>query len=107
MRTIEEITDAVQEEGPVTDIELRLALMAIHYNYSINTHSDFDTVNSIRCVIRAKEQFTSRFNLYKLTPDKYLGPNWTPGTPENKDQRDTSKRILRGFKQSQALKTLN
>lgn len=97
MRTVNSIVGAVQEQQPVTEQELRLALLCLYYDGQMACQSDYEGVSESRLRMRAKENFARRFRMLKSEPDKYLGPRWTPGTPENAEGRELSKRILAKF----------
>jgi hypothetical protein len=96
-RTVSEIVDAVQEQQPVTETELRLALLCLFYDGQMACPSDYEGASELKLRMRAKENFERRFHMLRSVPAVRLGPNWTPGTPENTAQREQSKRILAAF----------
>lgn len=93
MRTVSEIVDAVQEGAPATDQELRTALLCLFYDGSLATKPDFEDASELKLRTRARESFERRFRMMKSKPDKYLGPRWTPGTEENRQGRELSRKI--------------
>ena len=98
MRTVNEIVQAVQEQQPATEDELRLALLAVHYAFGIAVPmQDTSKIGEVLLRVRAADNVNLRFRVLKSAPDEYLGPNWTPGTPQNQRQRAQSKRILEAF----------
>lgn len=100
MRTVSEIVDAVQEQQPVTEDELRLALLCLHFHGQMASQSDFETASELKLRMRAKENFERRFRMMRADPTVFLGPRWTPGTPENAAGRAGSKRLLAAFEKS-------
>jgi hypothetical protein len=94
-RTVSEIVEAVQEQQPATEAELRLALLCLFYDGQMSCPHDYAGKTQVHLEMRAKENFERRFRMLRALPATYLGPNWTPGTPENTSQRESSKRILR------------
>ena len=100
MRTVSEIIEAVQEQQPATEEELRLALLCCHYSLTLAQRYDFETASEMALRMGAKETFERNFRMMKSDPTVYLGANWTPGTSENKAQRDRSKRVLKAFEAS-------
>lgn len=100
VRTISEIIDACQEQQPATEEELRLTLLALHYCLQMSCPSQFASFGESRLRTEAEENFKRWFRLLRESPDKYLGANWTPGTPENTEQRRLSKRVLRAFEKA-------
>lgn len=104
MRTVGEIVEAVQEREPATEEELRLALLCLYYDGGLATRHDGETAHVLLLRMTIKDSFERRFKMMRLEPSVYLGPNWTPGTPENDKQRKMSKGILRAFEQSQSAK---
>lgn len=101
MRTVGDIVEAVQEQQPVTDTELRYTLLCLNYALQLSCPSDFNHSPEFRLRQVAKANFERWFNLLRTEPAEYLGPNWTPGTPENQEQREQSKEILGAFQRSQ------
>lgn len=83
-KTIGDIVEACQEQQPVTEQELRLALLCF-YSASVLNNSPG----------RNPEGFEQHFRLMKSKPSVYLGARWTPGTVENTEGRALSKSILR------------
>lgn len=107
MRTVIDIVEAVQEQQPVTEDELRLALLCLFYDgqadslFMADITSAGDSIGiSEPARALAKEHYSRRFRMLKAGPAAYLGPNWTPGTPENTRQRKTSKAIMKRFMES-------
>ena len=99
-----DIVEAVQEQQPVTEEELRLALLCVFYDSQADSRFMADLAGAGDVVgvpapmmAIAKEHYARRFRMLKADPAVYLGPNWTPGTPENTRQRATSKAILERF----------
>lgn len=95
MRTIAEIICAVGDQQPVTEEELKLALLSVH-GWAQMAHRDLHTIaeNTDKLMvakIRAGH-WKTYFPMMKASPDTYLGPNHTPGTPEN----DQLRRLARG-----------
>ena len=101
MRTVFEIVSAVQEQEDVTIDELRLALLCVFYDGAMASPGDFNEASELKLRLQAKENFERRFRMLKSDPAVYLGPNWTPGSPENKAQREASKRVLAAFQKRQ------
>lgn len=96
-RTVSEIVEAVQEQQPATDSELRLALLCLFYDGQMACPHDYAGKTQVHLELRAKENFERRFRMLRALPATYLGSNWTPGSPENTAQRANSKRILAAF----------
>jgi hypothetical protein len=99
-RSVGDIVEAVQEQGPVTEAELRLALLCLYYDLQMACPSDYAGKPQVQLEWRAKENFERRFRMLKAPPAIYLGPRWTPGTPENAQGRAGSKAILAAFEKS-------
>jgi hypothetical protein len=101
-RTICDIVDAVQEQQPVTEEELRLTLLCLFYDGQMSAPHDYETASDLKLRMRAKENFERRWRMLRAVPATYLGANWTPGSPENTAQREASKRILKAFEGSRS-----
>lgn len=93
MRTVGEIVEAVQEQQPVTEAELRLALLCLFYDGQLACPSDFEGASELRLRMRAQESFSRRFRMLREPADLYLGARWTPGSEENTTARRASKAI--------------
>ncbi len=100
MRTVGAIVESVQEQQPATEEELRLALLAVFYHAQMACSSDYAGKPAVIAERRAKDNFERHFRLLRTEPDKYLGPRWTPGSPENAEGRAASKRVLAAFVKS-------
>lgn len=104
MRRVVDIVEAVQEQQPVTEEELRLALLCVFYDGQADSRFMSDLASAGDAVgvpatmmAIAKEHYARRFRMLRADQATYLGKNWTPGTPENTRQRAQSKAILEGF----------
>jgi len=82
MRTIGQIIEAVEEQQPVTDEELRLAVVALWHKLQIEIGFEPET------------RVPKLWDFMRSEPGKYLGPRWTPGTVENTQGRAMSKKIM-------------
>lgn len=94
MRTVREICIAVQDQQPVTEDELRLSLLCLMYDGQMANPRDFETASEMKLRMRARESYERRSRMMTADPSVYLGPNWTPGTPENKRQREIAFKVL-------------
>ena len=95
MRTVSEIVDAVQEQRPATEEELRLALLCLFYDGTMAAPHDYEDASELKLRMRAKENFERRFRMLRAEPGKYLGKRWTPGTAENAEGRALSQSVLK------------
>lgn len=103
MRTTLEIIIAVQECQPATEEELRLALVALSGIESFISHDLQDLVDDViggKPTAKFRAEYANgtidrMFQARKTPPDKWLGPNGIPGTPENIAGRAISKRIFK------------
>lgn len=103
MRSTLEIIIAVQEQQPVTEEELRLALLAmssIEHFLKNDFQSLIEAVLDGKPTARMKAEFSrgtieKMFQALKTPPDKWLGASGIPGTPENLRQREIAKRIFK------------
>lgn len=96
-KTVSDIIEACQEQQPVSELELRHALLCLYYDSQLATQHDFATVGPEQLRRRAQENFERRFRMLKAVPAVYLGDPYRPGTPENTKQRKQSKRVLAAF----------
>lgn len=103
MRSTLQIIIAVQECEPVEPEELRLALMALSgIGHFIENELDamIDVVEDgwepakLRASF-AKETRERMFQAMKKPPDEWLGPRFTPGTPEHAERLRMSKVIAK------------
>lgn len=104
MRSTAEIIVAVKECEPCTDEELRMALMALSgIEYFSNSKlrklaeavaKGHPTVVQIE-LASAKAWQESRFAAERQDPLVWLGPPWTPGTPEYAERLASDKAILK------------
>jgi hypothetical protein len=91
MRSTLEIVIAAKEQAPASDEELRLALVATSAMLGIVERELRDLVaavlegkgNTGLLAGLARRSDETRFASRKLPVDQYLGPSYTPGTPEN------------------------
>ncbi len=86
MRTIGEIIEAVDECQPATEEELRLTVKSLCGALMLASCHREDC---------REERIKARWYLFRAEPDKWLGPRHTPGTPENKQERELAMRIAR------------
>jgi hypothetical protein len=94
VRSTLEIIVAVKESQPVTETELRLALLALssvgHFvEAELRSLADAVTADKPSAKMRAKfalETLERMFLACKKAPDEWLGPGGIPGNPEH-DQR--------------------
>lgn len=93
MRTTIDIIGAVQEQQPVTEHELKLALLCLYYDGALATTADFENASHLKLKLRAKESWERRFRMLKAEPDRYLGDRYTPGTEANATGRAASEAI--------------
>ena len=89
-RSILDIVIAAQEDSPATERELRLALVAVSSMLYRLERSERELVEAVLAGKSAKlraacahREAEARFQVKKLAPEQYLGPDHTPGTPEN------------------------
>lgn len=103
MRTTLEIIIAVQACEPVTEEELRLALIAMS---NINHFIEYNFQRLIQTVLEGKPtakmqaEFSNgtierMFQARKRPPDEWLGSSDMPGTPENRRQMELSKKMFK------------
>ena len=98
MRTTNEIVCAVKDCQPVTEEELRLALVALSAIDLFTRRDCGELVDQILAPCNepglrlraarlrahgAKRALEDSFQALKTAPDKYLGPCHMPGTPEH------------------------
>lgn len=105
MRTTLQIIIAVKECEPVTEEELKLALIALSNIEHFYNKAAQDLIDAIRAeksmaLLKMKAEFAwgtieSMFKAKKTPPDTWLGPDNTPGTPENKRQMEMGKKIFK------------
>lgn len=112
MRTTNEIITAVKEGEPVTERELKLALVALSSIDTFRSRTLNDLIDAIEKgskpildlkVAHAKDQRERLFTAAKTDPEVWLGPCGTPGTPEHTKSYNASKRIMRAFLKYQGL----
>lgn len=103
MRSINEIIMAVKECRPATEEELRLcvaALDGVEYTTNRNLEKLTEAVSDGKPQIinlyqnEAIRWSETRFNVFKGTPEKWLGPGNTPGTAEQRQRMAVAKRIF-------------
>ncbi len=91
-RTILDIVIACKDQQPATEEELRLTVVALSHMLRIVETSERKLSESIAkgAVHRsqmlagfASREAERRFQARKTPPAEYLGPSFTPGTPEN------------------------
>jgi len=104
MRTINEVIIAVQEQQPCTDDELRLTLLAVSAMHQRAERYLYDLAEVILADELRRARFKAAFQIgekertfqaRKTPADKYLGPEHTPGTPENKRLVQMGKNLLK------------
>jgi hypothetical protein len=93
-RTVGDIVLACQEQQPVTELELRHALLCLYYDGQLAASSDFATASPLKLQMRAKENFERRFRMLRAAPAAYLGEGFKPGTEENSKRRELGKRLI-------------
>lgn len=106
MRSMLQIAIAIQDGQDVTLEEAKLACLAYSHMLQI-VEAELDglakqTMTEQKFLMRTKAGNAIRNQLVrldsrKLPVDKYLGPQWTPGTPENEEIRKASDAILTKF----------
>jgi hypothetical protein len=115
MKTMLEVIIAVKEQQPVGEQELRLTCLAIYHMLKLTERT---AVSLAECdpaktpilkmhaseVLRRRESF---FNAMKKPATEVLGPNWTPGTPENEAMHRMATNILRSFEKSRESEATN
>ena len=94
-KTVADIIEACQEQQPVSELELRHALLCLYYDSQLATRHNFGTDTELRR--HAKEDFERRFRMMRAIPSVYLGEAYRPGTAENTKRREQSKRVLAAF----------
>jgi hypothetical protein len=90
-RSTLDIILAVKDCTPATEEELRLALMALSHMLQITERTLHDLAEAVRegkpsAKMRAANElreYELRVKGRKMPPKEYLGPTYTPGTPEN------------------------
>lgn len=105
MRTTNQIICAVKDCEPVTEEELRLALVAMS---SIEHFLRTDLQRLIEAIVgdRSRMLLQSKANFaagtievtrgaIKMPPDQWLSPDDIPGTPENKARMKRCRKIYR------------
>lgn len=105
MRSTLEIIIAVQESQPVTEEELRLALLALSGINHFVQHDLDDLIEAIEegkavPLLKMKAEFSkgTRERLFqgiKKDPREWLGPGNIPGNPEYEARRKMGKAIFK------------
>lgn len=102
MRSILEVIVAVQEQQPATEEELRLTVVALSAMLHLVERSGREVAEAVRdgkpsAKMRADfflRDHEIRFKSRKMTPADYLGPDHTPGEPENERLRKMAKAVF-------------
>lgn len=103
MRSTIEIIVAVQNSQPVTDDELRLALLALsgidHFirralDDIIEAADERPRTLGLR-IAYAKGTRERMFKALKIDPSAWLGPGFTPGTPEYAERQRVARNIYK------------
>lgn len=103
MRSTLDIIIAVKECQPVSEQELRLAVVALSAMESMDQRALRDLAE---CVVEGKpsaklkaqfllQETETRFKSRKMPVDQYLGPGDIPGTPENSERLRVAKAIYK------------
>ena len=105
MRTTNEIIIAVKDCEPVTDQELKLALVAmagIQYflKSDLQTLVDLSLGDAPSGRIKMRAEFAKQtidrmFKAIKTPPDKWLGEDGIPGTEANRSRMEMGKAIFK------------
>lgn len=103
MRSTLDIIIAVKECQPVTEQELRLAVVALSAMESMDQRALRDLAEKViegKPTAKLKAQFIlqeteTRFKSRKMPVDEYLGPGNIPGTPENVERVRVAKAIYK------------
>ena len=100
MRTIIEIINAVKDCEPVTKEELKLAFLSIHYW----SHATWLMLSNIAkedklpwIQLNANNSVNSYTKMMKAQLDRYLSPILLPGTKENKEVVELTKKVDRKY----------
>ncbi len=104
-KTTLQIAIAVQECQPLTEEEMRLAIQALsQINYFIGSELDklIDAIEEQKSpqLVRMRVTFARdirerMFQAAKKPPSEWLGPEYTPGTPEYKERLRIAKAIFK------------
>lgn len=105
MRSTLDIIIAVKDSQPVTEQELKYALLALS---AMNHFAERDIDNMLDAIETGRQDLitlrasfvnqsreTRRFKSMKLPVDKYLGPNNIPGSPEYEKRMKMNKAIFK------------
>lgn len=98
MRTLSQIMDAVKENQPATEEELRYTLLAMdalsHWdrNFLIRFAGN-DKPNVVRCELEANESFRRWKTALGAEPKTYVGWNNDPANPEYQRRRSIALKI--------------
>lgn len=105
MKTTLETIRAVKECEQVTEEELRLSLCALSAIEHFLREDLIRLIEAIRegkptHLLKMKAEFAQgtidrMFTALKTPPDKWLGPNNIPGTPENNERMRIAKNIFK------------
>ena len=102
MRSTLEIIVAVKDSTPVTEEELRMALLALsgieYFSAShVRRFAALKNADPLFEFLRAEAERwgTERFNALKKDPLEWLGPTNIPGSTEYKDRMALGKKIVK------------
>lgn len=105
MKNILEIIISCQEQQAVAEEELRLCVVALSAMLGLVERQTRDLVESILkgegeskaklLATLSKRDDEIRFKSRKMPPGDYLGPDHTPGTPENLHLRKMAKAVFK------------
>jgi len=93
IKTISEIVGACQELEPVSEHDLRLAVLAIYYRLQNVCYAEPKSLATGLCEM-PQERYDAWRKFMNATPAKWLGDGWTPGTEENMTRRRVAKAIF-------------
>ena len=102
MQSILEIVIAAKDQQPATEEELRLTVVALSAMLSLVERSGRELAEAVRddkpaAGMRAAfflRDAETRFKGRKMAPVDYLGPGYTPGTPENDQLKKTAAAVF-------------
>lgn len=102
MPSILEVIIACKEQGPATEEDLRLTVVALSTMLHLVEDEERQLVEAVladKSVAKIRARFAQqaserRFKSRKMTPREYLGENYTPGTEANRRLREQSTRIF-------------
>jgi len=91
-RKLGKIVLDVQEGRPVPEKDVHLALLALYYK--LHEHVQRQVTHEGRHTLQESPIWQEFSAFINGDPADYLGPEWTPGTPENEKMRRIAKATM-------------